>query len=70
MGSMEPFSINELGGLVTVCAGACATILFAISKSKCSRVRCCCMELERPLEAIVRDPPPDAERPSVDPPQP
>eukprot|EP01044_Picomonas_judraskeda_P025995 COSAG03_NODE_7738_length_878_cov_1.007702_1_plen_29_part_10 len=28
--TMEPFSINELGGLITVVAGAVATILFAL----------------------------------------
>ena len=52
--TMESFSINELGGLITVCAGAVATILFAISKSKCSRVKCCCLDCERPVEAIDR----------------
>ena len=68
--SMETFSINELGGLVTVCAGACATILFAVSKSKCSRVKCCCLELERPVEAIVRDPPPEVAEEQLEPRQP
>ena len=27
---MEPYSINELGGLITVVAGAVATVLFAL----------------------------------------
>ena len=31
--AMEPFSINELGGLITVVAGAVATVLFALQKS-------------------------------------
>ena len=33
---MEPFSINELGGLITVVAGAIATVLFALQKSSCT----------------------------------
>ena len=51
---IESFSINELGGLITVCAGAVATILFAISKSKCSRVKCCCLDCVRPVEVMDR----------------
>ena len=39
--SMEPFSINELGGLITVVAGAIATVLFALQKSSCTDIRCC-----------------------------
>ena len=34
MTTMEPYSINELGGLITVVAGAVATVLFALQKSK------------------------------------
>ena len=59
---MESFSINELGGLITMCAGAVATILFAISKSKCARIKCCCMECERPVEVLNKtdsQPPPE-----------
>ena len=37
---MEPFSINELGGLITVVAGAIATVLFALQKSSCTDIRC------------------------------
>ena len=60
--NMESFSINELGGLITVCAGAVATILFAISKSKCARIKCCCIECERPIEVLNKtdsQPPPE-----------
>ena len=61
---MESFSINELGGLITVCAGAVATILFAISKSKCSRVKCCCLDCERPVEVMDRQEEPQEEPPN------
>ena len=60
---MESFSINELGGLITVCAGAVATILFAISKSKCARIKCCCIECERPIEVLNKT---DSQPPPVD----
>ena len=62
--TMESFSINELGGLITVCAGAVATILFAISKSKCSRVKCCCLDCERPVEVMDRQEEPQEEPPN------
>ena len=62
--TMESFSINELGGLITVCAGAVATILFAISKSKCSRVKCCCLDCERPVEVMDRQAEPQEEPPN------
>ena len=44
---MEPFSINELGGLITVVAGAVATVLFALQKSSCTDIRCCGMGCRR-----------------------
>ena len=61
--NMESFSINELGGLITVCAGEVATILFAISKSKCARIKCCCIECERPIEVLNKS---DSRPPPVD----
>eukprot|EP01043_Picozoa_sp_COSAG02_P066781 COSAG02_NODE_10505_length_1926_cov_3.770662_2_plen_50_part_00 len=33
---MEPFSVNELGGLITLVAGAVAIVLFALHKSSCT----------------------------------
>ena len=55
--SMEPFSINELGGLITVVAGAVATMLFALQKSSCTDIRCCGMGCRRDptLIAAARD---------------
>jgi hypothetical protein len=52
---LESFSIAELGGLITVSSGALATVLFALSKSKCTKIACCGCACERPIEAIVRD---------------
>ena len=46
---MEEYSINELGGFITVCAGAIATILFALQKSSCTSIKCCGCE-------CIRDP--------------
>jgi len=38
---MKEFTITELSGLITVSAGAIATILFALQKSRCTHIRCC-----------------------------
>jgi hypothetical protein len=46
---MEKYSINELGGFITVSAGAIATVLFALQKSSCTSIKCCGCE-------CVRDP--------------
>jgi hypothetical protein len=51
---MEPYSINELGGLITVCAGALATVLFAVQKSSCTRIRFCGCECLRDPNLIKK----------------
>ena len=55
--SMEPFSINELGGLITVVAGAVATVLFALQKSSCTDISCFGLRCKRDptLIAAARD---------------
>ncbi len=63
---MEKYSINELGGFITVCAGAIATILFAIQKSSCTEIDCCCMRCKRDPKLVKKhlDPnAPDTPRP-------
>ena len=52
--TMEPFSINELGGLITVVAGAIATVLFALQKSSCTDIRCCGIGCRRDPALIAR----------------
>ena len=54
---MEPFSINELGGLITVVAGAVATVLFALQKSSCTDISCFGLRCKRDptLIAAARD---------------
>ena len=52
--SMEPFSINELGGLITVVAGAIATVLFALQKSSCTDIRCCGLACRRDPALIAQ----------------
>ena len=61
---MKEYSINELGGLITVCAGAVATILFALQKSRCTHIRCCGLQCirepkqeEQPPEQLPPDNP-------------
>ena len=52
MGGMENFSINELGGLITVIAGALATILFTLQKSSCTEIGCCGCHCKRDPELV------------------
>ena len=52
--SMETFSINELGGLITVVAGAIATVLFALQKSSCTDIRCCGLACHRDPALIAQ----------------
>jgi len=63
--NMKEYSINELGGLITVCAGAVATILFALQKSRCTHIKCCgiqCVREPKPQPPPdVEDPPPQVE---------
>ena len=51
---MEPFSINELGGLITVVAGAIATVLFALQKSSCTDIRCFGLACRRDAALIAQ----------------
>ena len=63
MPSMEPYSINELGGLITVCAGALATVLFALQKSSCTEIACCGCHCKRDPKLIKKHINPEAETP-------
>ena len=54
MSSMEEYSINELGGLITVVAGAIATVLFALQKSSCTDIRCCGLACRRDPALIAQ----------------
>ncbi len=51
---MENYSLGELGGFITVCAGAIATILFAIQKSSCTEIDCCCMKCKRDPKLVKK----------------
>jgi hypothetical protein len=60
---MEPFTISELGlfisGLITGLAG----LIYALQKSRCDKIDCCCVKCHRVV------PPPDPEPDEQDPPQ-
>lgn len=62
---LEAFSISELGSLITVSSGAIATILFALSRSKCSKLSCCGCMCERPVEAIMQRAPDEPDEPQL-----
>ena len=52
---MEEYSINELGGLISVSAGAIATILFALQKSSCVDINCLCFKCHRDPNLIKKN---------------
>lgn len=52
---MEEYSINELGGLISVSAGAVATILFALQKSSCVDINCLCFKCHRDPNLIKKN---------------
>jgi len=62
---MEKYTITELGSFITICAGAMATILFALQKSSCTEIECCCMKCKRDPKLVKRhlDPTTSAETP-------
>ncbi len=52
---MENYTITELGGFITVSAGAIATILFALQKSSCTEIDCCCMRCKRDPKLVKKN---------------
>ncbi len=51
---MEKYTITELGSFITICAGAMATILFALQKSSCTEIDCCCMKCKRDPKLVKK----------------
>lgn len=66
--SMKEFTITELSGLITVSAGAIATILFALQKSKCTNIKICGIHCIRDPKYKPDQPDPEALPPPADPP--
>lgn len=44
---------SELAVFITSCAGALAGLIYATQKSRCSTIKCCCMECERPISSTA-----------------
>lgn len=55
---MEQYSLSDLAIFIGACSAALAGVLAAIFRSKCTHVKLCCCECNRPLEAILKDLPP------------
>ena len=51
---IEAFSLTELGVFVGSCCASFGGLIFAISKSRCTRIECCCMNCDR--DVSPRDP--------------
>jgi len=37
----------EIGVFVSVCGSVVVSLCFAIQKSRCDKIKCCCMEIHR-----------------------
>ena len=51
-----------IGGLITICASACALVLKQVEQSRCKRIKFCCCELDRTLPN-VKESQPEEEQP-------
>ncbi len=47
---MEDFTLSDLGVFLGVVGGIVTSILLTIQKSKCDKIRCCCMDCHRKPE--------------------
>lgn len=50
---IEAFSLTELGVFVASCIGSLGGLLFAISKSRCTKISCCCFSCDRDVPPII-----------------
>jgi len=50
---IEAFSLTELGVFVGSCCASFGGLIFAISKSRCTRIECCCMNCDRDVSPII-----------------
>lgn len=44
---IEPFSLSELGIFVGSCCASLSGFIYALSKSRCTTIRCCGLECDR-----------------------
>jgi len=44
---IEPFSLSELGIFVGSCCASLSGFIYALSKSRCTTIKCCGLECER-----------------------
>ena len=41
---------SELGVFISVCGSVLVSMCFAIQKSRCDKIKCCCMEIHRSIK--------------------
>ncbi len=46
---IEAFSLSELGIFIASCCASLSGLLFALSKSRCTNIKCCCVSCDRDL---------------------
>ena len=53
---MTPTEYISLGGLITICASACALVIKQVESSKCKKIRCCGVECDRRVDSPPASP--------------
>lgn len=54
---MTALNWSELGVFISVCGSVLVSLCFAIQKSRCDKIECCCMKIHRnppPLKDIEK----------------
>jgi len=52
---MEDFNIEQLTLSLTIILGSLSACLMVIFKSRCKRVKCCCIEIDREIIKDIED---------------
>lgn len=54
---IEPFSLSELGIFVGSCCASFGGLVYAVSKSRCTTIRCGCISCDRNVPDIIESTP-------------
>lgn len=58
---------SELGVFISVCGSVLVSLCFAIQKSRCDKIKCCCMEIHRTPPPITNNKEPNSPLPTLNP---
>ena len=52
---MDSYSITDLSIAIVSIIGSISACVLVVQKSRCNKIRCCCMEIERQVPEPVND---------------